>query len=160
MEAQNSIGLIPASGSLPNGLLMDAEPSLNGQDAYYSAYSTGATTGNIDYNDTTLWQGGQAIIETDIIPIGTYLNKKTLGNLEFKCDRPLATGDSLALYWRPSLSDSYSSIPLIDTSTGLLSNYGITAINQSQWAQFKIVYTAAASGSSFLPLRELRLYGK
>lgn len=158
MEAQNSTGLIPASGSLANGVLMDNEPSSNGQDSYYSAYSTGASTGAIDYNDTSLWQNNEPVIETDIIPIGTYLQKATFGNIEFKLDRPLATGDSLSIYWRPSLSASYVSIPLIDTSANLLSSYAITSINQAQWAQFKVTYKCASSNSSFIPLREIRLY--
>ena len=55
MESQNSYGLIPSAGALSNGLLMDNEPSSNGQDSYYSAWSNGALTGGIDYNDTTLW---------------------------------------------------------------------------------------------------------
>ena len=158
MEAQNSYGLVQASGATSAGLLIDNEPSSSGQDSYYSAYSTGASTGGIDYNSTLLWGNNEPVIETDIIPIGNYLIKKTLGAIEFKLDRPLATGDSLALYWRPSLSDAWVSIPLIDSSSSLISNYGISAINQSQWAQFKMTYSAASSSSSFIPVRELRLH--
>ena len=158
MESQNSYGLIPTAGALANGVLMDADPSSNGQNSYYSAYSTGATTGGIDFNDTTLWQNNEPVIETDIIPIGNYLIKKTLGSMEFKLDRPMVAGESISLYWRPSLSSSYVSVPLIDTSTTLLSNYAITAINQAQWAQFKATFVSAASSPSFLPLREIRLH--
>ena len=56
MESQNSAGLIPASGTVGNGILMDNEPSANGQDSYYSAWSNSATTGGVDYNDTSEWQ--------------------------------------------------------------------------------------------------------
>ena len=136
---------------------MDNSPSSNGQDSYYSAYSVGTSSGVIDYNDTTLWQNNEPMIETDIIPIGTYLIKKTLAMIQFKLDRPLATGDSISLYWRPSLTDSYVSIPVIDTSANLLSNYGVTSINQAQWAQFKVTFKCASSGSSFIPLREIRI---
>jgi hypothetical protein len=158
MESQNSYGLTPASGAKANALLIDNETWSSGVDSYYSAWSNGASVGGIDYNDGTPWQGGEPIIETDIIPIGNYLVKKTLGSIEFKLDRPLATGDSIALYWRPSLTNSYTQIPLVDTSANLLSNYAGTAINQAQWAQFKVVFTAASSSTSFLPIRELRLH--
>ena len=155
MEAQNSTA--PSTGALSGGCLMDNSPSSNGQDSYYSAYSVGTSSGVIDYNDTTLWQNNEPMIETDIIPIGTYLIKKTLAMIQFKLDRPLATGDSISLYWRPSLTDSYVSIPVIDTSANLLSNYGVTSINQAQWAQFKVTFKCASSGSSFIPLREIRI---
>jgi hypothetical protein len=158
MENQNSYGLTPATGAKQNGLLIDNENWSSGTDSYYSAWSNGATTGGIDYNDGTPWQNNEPIIETDIVPIGNYLIKKTLGSIEFKLDRPLATGDSVSLYWRPSLTDSYVAIPLVDTSANLLSNYAGTAINQAQWAQFKITFKCASSNSSFIPLKEIRLH--
>lgn len=156
MESQNSYGLTPASGALANGLLIDNSPSANGNDSYYSAWSNGSTTGGIDYNDTTLWQNNELVIETDIIPIGTILDKQTFGNIEFKLDRPMSSGDQISLYWRPSLSDSY--ILMGTTTTSQLSDYYPSNISQSQWAQFKAVYKCASSGSSFIPLREIRLH--
>lgn len=156
MESQNSYGLTPASGSLSNGLLINDSPSGSGQDAYYSAWSNGANVGGIDFNDTSLWQNNEPVIETDIIPIGTILNKQTFGNIEFKLDRPLATGDSITMYWRPSLTDNY--ILMGTSTTTQLSEYFTSNISQSQWAQFKITFDCAASGSSFIPLREIRLH--
>jgi hypothetical protein len=161
MEAQNSYGLTPASGSSPIGVLMDNEPSSNGQDSYYSAWSNGSNVGGIDYNSTTLWQNNEPIIETDIIPIGTILSKQSFGRIEYKLDRPLAVGDSITMYWRPSLTDSYVQI---GTGTTATSNYlPLSAdfpsnITQAQWAQFKITFSCASSGSSFIPLREVRLH--
>jgi hypothetical protein len=155
MEAQNSYGLIPASGSSSSGFLVDNSQNY---DSYYSGWSNGSGIGGIDYNNTTLWGNNEPVIETDIVPIGNYLIKKTLGSIEFKLDRPLASGDSVALYWRPSLSDAWVSISLIDTATGLMSNYGISAINQSQWAQFMLTMSCASSSSSRVPFRELRLH--
>jgi len=158
MENQNSYGLIPVSGAKSNGILIDNEAWSTGIDSYYSAWSNGASIGGIDYNDNTLWQNYEPFIETDIIPIGNYLVKKTLGSIEVKLDRPLVTGDSISLYWRPSLTDSYVQIPFIDTSSGLLSNYGITAINQAQWAQFMVKFACSSTNSSRMPLREIRIH--
>ncbi len=156
MEAQNSYGLTPPLGALQNGLLISNEPSSSGQDSYYSVWSNGATTGGIDYNDTTLWQNFEPIIETDIVPIGNILDKKTFGNIEFKLDRPMTTGDQIRLSWRPSITDSYT---VMGTTTSLqLSDYYPSNISQSQWAQFKVEFACASSGSSFIPLREIRLH--
>lgn len=156
MESQNSYGLTPASGATGAGVLIDNSPSATGFDSYYSAWSNGAAVGGIDYNNTTLWDNFQPTIETDIIPIGDFLNKRTLGLVEFKLDRPMATGDQIRMYARTSLSDSYT---LIGTTTlAQLSAYYPTNVFQSQWVQFKVQFKCAASGSSFIPLREIRLH--
>lgn len=155
MENQNSYGLTPASGASGVGLLIDNSPSASGNDSYYSTWSNGSNIGGIDYNDTSLWQNYEPTIETDIIPIGTILDKKTFGNIEFKLDRPLATGDFIKLYGRTSLSDSYTLIGT--TSTAQLSEYFSANIFQGQWVQFKVTMKCASSGSSFIPLREIRL---
>jgi len=155
MEGQNSYGLVPPAGSLPAAILIDNEPSASGQDSYYSVWSNGATSGGIDFNDTTLWQNWEPTIETDIIPVGTILNKKTGGQIQFKLDRPMASGDEIRMYWRPSLTDSYRLMGT--TTTNVLSDYYPSNVFQSQWAQFKIQFKAAASGSSFIPLKEIRI---
>jgi len=156
MEAQNSYGLTPAAGALSNGILIDDVPSATGCDSYFSAWSNGATTGGIDYNDVTLWQDYEPTIETDIIPIGQILDKKTFGNIEFKLDRPMVSGDEIRIYFRPSLTDSY--ILMGTTTSTQLSDYYPSNISQSQWAQFKVQMKCASSSSSFVPLREIRLY--
>lgn len=156
MEAQNSYGLTPVSGALSNGFLIDNSPSASGNDSYYSAWSNGAATGGIDYNDTSGWQNFEPTIETDIVPIGDILGKMTFGNISFKLDRPLVTGDQIRMYWRPSLTDSYTLMGT--TTTAQLSDYYKSNITQSQWVQFKVQMKSASSGSSFIPLREVRLH--
>lgn len=156
MEAQNSYGLTPTSGALSSGVLVDNSPSSTGFDSFYSAWSNGAAVGGVDYNDTTPWGSYEPLIETDIIPIGTILEIQSFGNVEFKLDRPMISGDSIRLSWRPSLSDSYT---LIGTTTSTqLSDYYLSNIEKSQWAQFKVEMSCASSGSSRVPLREIRLH--
>lgn len=161
MEAQNSSGLVPST-AVGTGVLIDNTPSANGNDSYYSGWGFGASaTGGIDYNDTTLWQNYEPVIETDIIPIGTILEKETFGLIEFKLDRLLANGDSIRLSWRANLTDSYT---VLGTTTATastflqLSDYYQANISQSQWAQFKVEFKCASSSSSFIPLREIRLH--
>jgi len=158
MEAQNSFGLVPAT-SVGQGVLISNEPSSSGQDSYYSAWGCGASsTGGIDYNDTSLWQNYEPVIETDMIPTGDLVGaqKITYGNIEYKLDREMVVGDSIRLSARLSLTDPYT---LIGTSANPdLSEYFRSNIAQSQWVQFKIEFKCAPSGSSFIPLRELRLH--
>jgi hypothetical protein len=156
MEAQNSFGLAPTT-SVSTGLLIDNEPSATGADSYYSAWGSGTSaTGGIDYNNTTLWQNFEPVIETDIIPTGTFLENETFGNIEFKLDRPMASGDQIRLSYRLSLTANYKTIGT--TATEVLSNYFQSDITNSQWVQFLVEFKCAASGSSFIPLREIRLH--
>lgn len=156
MEAQNSAGLLP-SGVTFNGILIDnSSGTLLKYDNYYSAY--GASTSGIDYNNTTPWSGGEAVIETDIVPIGTVGQPKTFSSAEFKLDQPMTANESISLYARQSLSDSYTLIGT--TTTAVLSDFfnGMT-FEKWQWIQFKVVLTSTTgyTTASFVRLREIRI---
>lgn len=156
MESQNSLALNLPQGALPDGILLDNEKWSSGVDSYYSVYSTSDTTGTVDFNDATLWADNEAVIETDIVPIGDFLDKNSYGNIEFKLDRPMVDGDSISLYWRPSLTDAYEFIGTTVTET--LSDYNASNLAESQWAQFMVTTSCAAVGSSRVPIREIRLH--
>lgn len=160
MEAQNSYGLTPSNGATGAGLLMN-NPTPN-YDSYYSAWSNGSTTGGIDYNDSTPWQNYEPVIETDLVYLGSVAEKKSLGQMEFLLDRPMAAGDSIRMSWRSSLTDSYST-PVVFTAANIASPTDVgafkpTNLDKKQWVQFKIEFSCASSGSSFIPLREIRAH--
>ncbi len=163
MENQNSGGIAPA-GLVTTGLLIDDNSLAINYDKYYSAY--GATTNSIDFNDTTLYSSDEAIIETDLIPIGTAAQTKTFSSAEYKLDQPLQAGDTIAIYARQSLSDTYVQIGSTTTSTSVtpsgntISNF-LTPVTfeKWQWVQFKVVMScnATSTASSFNRLREIRI---
>lgn len=75
--------------------------------------STGAV--GIDWsNDTRYWVNSTSFppsrIETDIIPIGTFLNKRTLENVEFKLAQPLVPNEQCAIYMRSNISNDFFQI--------------------------------------------------
>jgi hypothetical protein len=158
MEAQNSFGLVSSTTTAP-GLLIDNNSTALNYDNYYSAWSNGASSvGGIDFNDTTLWSSNEPTIETDIIPIGTAVNPKTFSSAEFKLDQPMKSGDSISLYARQSLSDTYQLIGI--TTTAVLSNFlQPIGFEKWQWIQFKATAScnATATSSSFIRIRELRI---
>lgn len=156
MESQNSTGLLPESDAIQNGILIDNEKWSSGVDKYYSVYSEDIDSGVIDFNDDSLWGDSEPVIETDIIPVGDFLDKGSYGNIEFKLDRPMAVGDSISLYWRPSLTDAYELMGTTDTA--LLSDYYQSNIAESQWVQFMATMSCAETGSSRIPIREIRLH--
>jgi len=158
-ENQNSFGLI-SSTTTASGVLIDNTPSANGNDSYYSGWSNGnSSAGGIDYNDTTLYSSNEPIIESDLIPIGTFFQNRTFGSAEFKLDQPMQSGDSLTLYARQSLADTYVAVGTT-TTAAVLSN-GITPLGFQnwQWIQFKVTASCnpTSTSSSFVRLREIRI---
>lgn len=158
MEAQNSYGLT-ASTATNSGMLIDNPNTALSFDNYYSVWASGGSTANgIDYNDTSLWSSNEPLIETDIIPIGTDMEPASYTSIEFKLDQPMQSNDSITVYARKSLSDTY--VNLGTTTTSVLSNFNTqTSIANWQWLQIKItmVCNSASTASSFIPIREIRL---
>lgn len=159
MEAQNSFGLASTT-TLAGGILLDNTPlSYLGYDNYYSGWSNGlGGLGGVDFNDTTLWSSNEPLIETDLIPIGTAVEQKTFSSAEFKMDQPMRSGDSITLYARQSLSDTY--VLVGTTTTNVLSDfYPDVNFQEWQWVQFKVTMSCnpTATLSSFNKLREIRI---
>lgn len=153
-ENQNSNGLTNASAT-GDAVLVDVNTT--DRDSYYSSWYDG-TTGGIDYNSTTLYSNNEPLIETDIIPIGTYAQSQTFSNMEFKLDQPMQSGDSITVYARQSLSDTYALVGTTTTTT-LSDFYQPLNFQKWQWVQFKIIMSCnpTATASSFVRLREIRI---
>lgn len=158
IENQNSYGLNSSSASA-GGLLIDNSNSNIGYDNYYSAFASGSSNqGFIDFNNTTLYSNNEMVIETDLIPIGTFLQTTTHASMEFKMDEPMKSGDSITIYARQNLSGTY--VLIGTTTTQVLSDiYTPWPIQEGQWIQFLITMScnSAAASSSFNRLREIRL---
>lgn len=159
MENQNSFGIVTGN-TTADGLLIDQPAaisgSVQGNDSYFSAWHD--ANGGVDFNDTTPCFSGEAFIETDIIPVGTFLGTTSFSNIEFKLDQPMKSGDSISIYQRQSLSDTYTIVGT--TASSVLSvAYTPLTFQDYQWIQFQIVLICAttAANTSFLRLREVRL---
>lgn len=154
-ENQNSTGLIQNSSTF-QGLLIDNNSTALNYDNYYSAFKGNA--GGVDFNNTTLYSSNEPFIETDIIPIGTFAQPRTFQSMEFKFDVPMKTGDSITVYGRQSLADSYTLIGT--TTTAVLSDlYSVFPTQNFQWVQFKVTMSCVSNStnSSFNRLREIRV---
>lgn len=70
-------------------------------------------TVGIDWsNDTRYWVNSNVIsvgrVETDIIPIGTFLNKRTIENIEFKLAQPLVANERCSINMRSNINSTYN----------------------------------------------------
>lgn len=134
--------------------------SLPANDGYglFMGWNSG-TTGGIDKGISNPYTAGEAYIDTEIIPVGTYLTKRTFHNIEFKLSTPLVTGESVALYYRANLSDAFTPLTLVTGTgvTGDLSGYANVSFQGVQWIQIRAVLTGTITNPSFVRLTELRI---
>lgn len=156
LENQNSYGNYNgvATVLLPNQIQTATSPQ------YWSGWysSVSSPLYGIDYTATT--PVGTTIIETDLIPVGTVLNKYTGKQLEYKLSTPLAASENVAISWRKNGTGSYTSAGIVITPDGAtsLSGYFTANFQGSQWVQLKLVLTPVAStNSSFVRLSEIRM---
>ena len=126
---------------------------------YWSAWQSTAagSTYGIDYTGTTTLN--PAVIETDLIPTGTFLNKQTFKQVEYKLSAPLAAGETVAINYRQNSNAAFATCGTfnVESTTGL-SGYATVPFEKGQWLQLQIVLTPLqTSSSSFCRLYEVRV---
>lgn len=119
-------------------------------------YTSSNTTAGIDKGSATPYTGGQSYVDSDLIPIGTFIRPQTPAQVEWKTTAPLVAGESVALYYRLQFTDSYT---LINTSStaGIFSDKFTTNFEKAQWLQMRAVLTSTASTPSYCRLTEMRI---
>ena len=126
---------------------------------YWSAWISDITTPTygIDFSDTVPSVAG--VIETDIAPTGTMLDKRSFTQIEYKLSSPLVSGDSVALSYRTNLTTAFASAGTVQVETTTdIAGYLPVNFEKTQWVQLKATLTPnGSSNSSFVRLTELRL---
>jgi hypothetical protein len=123
---------------------------------WQDSYSTGTSSFGIDGTGTT--PVTQYIFETDLLPVGTFLEKGTFQQLEYKLTTPLASGDSIQLYYRTNSTEAWTSMGSAITETGTVSAYFSQIMQKNQWLQFRgVVTTGGTTASSFVRFKQLML---
>lgn len=155
LEHQNSYGTY---NGVCDVLLPSQNQKANGSQ-YWSAWSsayTGATFG-IDFSGTAPYNTAQfGQIDTDLIPVGTYLAPYTPSNVEYKLSRPLVAGETIEILGRGDLTSAFTSFGTDTTATNTAFPFP-TVLQGLQWLQFRVKLTSTASSPSYLPIVELRL---
>jgi hypothetical protein len=120
------------------------------------------TTSSSPYTGTT--PVAFAVIDSDLIPMGTYLRPTTTGRVEFKLSTALVAGESVQLYYRQSFSASFAAINAGASGNGLFNVAGVFSgvcqnvnFQNSQWIQIRATLQSTASSPSFVRLTELRI---
>ena len=131
---------------------------------YFSAWVSGISTYGIDTSGTIPYTGGQTVIETDLIPVGTYFNKTSFKQYEYKLSTPLALGESVQIKWRTDATSVFTSAgsnlgetTTTDGSGTIVSGYFNNNTQNAQWFQLQIILTSTATNPSFVRLVEVRI---
>jgi hypothetical protein len=140
----------------------------------YAGWWDSSLSSGLDVSVSTPYTGGQSIIVSDLIPVGTLLAPMTASQVEFKTSMPLATGESVQLQMASSLYDyangnftnlgtTVGSAPPYTTSDGtnpqiLSGNFPIT-VQKQQWLLVKTILTSKATTPTYCRLTQLRVKG-
>jgi hypothetical protein len=123
----------------------------------YSIGDMGLSTFGIDTTAST--PVTTFVIETDILPTGTFLSKDTFTQLEYKLSTNALSGDTVQLYYRLNSTDAWASCGTAEIeSANPLSGIYQMAFQKTQWLQFRAVCsTPGTTASSFTRLAQIRL---
>jgi hypothetical protein len=158
LENQNSYG--DYDGYAPI-LITDREQTGKGPKywaAWQDSYNDATATFGIDYSTEN--PVVNYVVETDLIPTGTMLRKQTFEQLEYKLAVPLATNESVQLYWRTNPTGAWTSAGTAEVESEYpISGYYKVNFEKTQWTQIRaeVTTTGVAATSTFVPSKEIRL---
>lgn len=158
LENQNSYGSYNgvAAVIIPSQVQTARSPQ------YWSAWysSVSSPTYGIDFVNSSTFST-VATIETDLIPTGTMLDKKTFSQIEYKLSAPLFSGETVTISYRKNSTDAYVSCGSVNTETSTnIAGYFPADFEKSQWLQLKITLTGSGNSlanTSFVRLKEIRI---
>lgn len=157
LENQNSYGNYSGYSTI---LIGNEEQAGSVTPQYWSwwqtSYSTGTSTFGVDQSSTT--PVTQFIVETDLLPSGTMLDKSTFSQIEYKVATPLVTNDAIQLYYRINGTDAWTSCGTVKEESDRISGYFDVNFQKTQWIQFRAVCTTGGTtASSFVRLTNIRV---
>lgn len=141
------------SGS-PRVLIPDQKGNSVPGFTFMVGHSTGSTNG-IAYSGTTAGVASY-VINTDIIPVGTFLNKRTFSQVEFKLRTQLVSGESITIIAYVDGSGASVGTTTFASSGAVLSDVYPVNFEKAQWLSFQIsgVGNSQLSG---VRLKEIRI---
>lgn len=131
-----------------------------------SACWTNSGSSGIDAPSTSPYTNYETYIDTDYLPVGTYLNPTTDSQVEFKLSAPMVAGETLKISYRQKLTDAFTlmnggasstSSSGVFSGAGTISGFNTVNFQKSQWVQFRVEYSSTASTPSYTRLREIRI---
>lgn len=158
LESQNSYNTYNGVDTI----LIPNQQQVEQQPLYWSGWYSSVTnpTYGIDYSTGGTDENFPAVVETDAVPIGTMLNKKTTNQIEYKLGAPLDTDATITAKYRVNITDVWTDCDEFVVDTSRLGGYARANFQQLQWLQLQftlIPITSSASTNTFIRFREVRI---
>lgn len=137
------------STQLGTVLLPNAKNTASGGwDFYVGCDDLSGTSYQIQTSFNTASNSISAVVDSDIIPVGTSITPKTFSQIEFKLSTPLTTSETVTVYVRSNLSASFTSLGVLNT-TGIISPTApfSFSLEKLQWIQVELVILGQTNGS-------------
>jgi hypothetical protein len=157
LENQNSYGTYSGYATVLLPMVEQLAVAPQYWAGWQSSYSTGTSTFGLDFTAGT--PVTQYVIETDLLPTGSLLEKQTFAQLEYKLTTPLASGDGVQLYYRLNSTDAWATCGTVKVeAANPISGYFDQNFQKTQWVQFRaVVTTNGTTSSSFGRLKQIHL---
>jgi len=136
-------------------------------------WNISSTSYGVDVPDDEPYQALESYIDTDMIPVGTYLNPLSPSQIEWKTSVPLGangTAETITVYYRTNLFDSFTLLGTTTatgtsvvgsttgtTTTSAVSDYYQANFQKAQWVQFRVAMSSNATTPTYNRLTELRI---
>lgn len=143
MIAHNRRGTALQAGTLPMG------------DGVIIGWDNSSVYG-VDQTSATPYSNFEPIITYDLVPIGTFIDKKTPTGFEFKLSKPLVANESIRLSYRTNLNESFTTIDTGDDDNSVSEEF-VTTFENAEMLQMRAELSSTASTPSYVPLRQLRI---
>lgn len=155
LENQNSYGTYNGYATV---LIANEDQGANGPQ-YWSGWQSTLSSPKYGIDNSSTTPVASAVIDMDLIPTGTAINKTTFSQIEYKLAVPLIAGESVSMKYRLNLSDAFATCGTVKRdSTTALSGYFNINFQKTQWVQLQATLTAAnSSNTSFVRLAQVRL---
>ncbi len=125
---------------------------------FYAGWYDGISLVGIDKTVSTPYTSSQALIDSDLIPIGTYERPRNMTRIEYRLTKPMVSGESVVLQTRLDFSQAWSTV-LTDSTVGNFSNSAPVNFENAQWLQIRVILNSTTSSPSYTRLREFRVTG-
>jgi hypothetical protein len=127
----------------------------------FIGWDSDSFTYGIDNTVSTPYTSSSAVIDSDLIPIGTYNKPRDFTMIEYKLTRPMVSGESILIKTRLifNTTDTGYTTTLTDSTAGNFSNSAPINFKNAQWMQFQIVLNSTASSPSYVRLKHIRILG-
>lgn len=119
-----------------------------------------STTYGVDVSSSEPYSSFESFIDTEFIPVGTFLKPFSPSQIEWKTAVPLGgngTSESIRISYRLNLSSSFTVINTSTSTTGLISDLYKVNFQKAQWIQLRIEMSSNSTTPTYNRLTEVRI---